>query len=264
MVDQTTIVMQLLVLAAAILGGSAEAAGGTLRIFVLYDNTAHHPDCHADWGFSCLIEGTEKTILFDTGARGEILNANARALHVDLSRIDAIVISHPHLDHSGGLLTVLRTKTGLPVLVPFGSPSSLSETARSAGASIVTLEAPAPLGRDALVTGPAGGRIPEQALVIRRSQGIVVVAGCSHPGIVSIVEKAKELTGEKVLAVLGGFHLMSHTRQQVDGIVARFRALGVQRVGACHCTGEEAIDAFRKAYGTAFIEMGAGRLVELP
>jgi 7,8-dihydropterin-6-yl-methyl-4-(beta-D-ribofuranosyl)aminobenzene 5'-phosphate synthase len=92
----------------------------------------------------------------------------------------------------------------------------------------------------------------------------VVVTGCSHPGIVSIIERARQLAGGRLLAVLGGFHLLDHTDQEVAAIVARFQELGVEKVGAAHCTGEEAIDAFRKAYGAGFIEMGAGRVVELP
>lgn len=264
MASEKTLTARLLILAAGALGGTVDVAAGPLRITVLYDNTAARPDCRADWGFSCLIEGTEKTILFDTGARGDVLAANVDVLRADLSRIDVIVISHPHQDHTGGLATVLRAKASIPVYLPFGVPSALVKTVRSAGASVVVLEGPADVGRDALVTGPVGGRIPEQSLVIRRPEGLVVVAGCSHPGIVSIVEKAKQVAGGKVLAVLGGFHLLEHSDEAIAGIVARFRELGVEKVGACHCTGEKAIDAFRKAYGAGFIEMGAGRVVELP
>lgn len=114
------------------------------------------------------------------------------------------------------------------------------------------------------MTGPVGGPVPEQSLVIRRPEGLVVVTGCSHPGIVSILERVRQVASGRLLAVLGGFHLLDHTDQAVAGIVARFQELGVERVGATHCTGEKAIEAFRKAYGTRFIEMGAGRVVELP
>jgi 7,8-dihydropterin-6-yl-methyl-4-(beta-D-ribofuranosyl)aminobenzene 5'-phosphate synthase len=211
-----------------------------------------------------LVEGMQKTILFDTGTKADVFAANVGALRVDLSRVDALVISHPHGDHTGGIPVALRANPGLPVLVPFGSPSTLTESLRSAGAAVTTVEGPADVGSDVLVTGPVGGRIPEQALVIRRPEGLVVVTGCSHPGIVAILEKARQAGGGKVLAVLGGFHLMDHSDQAVAGIVARFQELGVERVGATHCTGDKAIGAFRKAYGARFVEMGAGRVVELP
>ncbi len=264
MASTRTLTARLLILAAGALCGAPALGAGPLRITVLYDNTAHRPDCRADWGFSCLIEGTQKTILFDTGTKGDVFAANVGVLRVDLSRIDAIVISHPHGDHTGGLSVALKGRAGLPVFLPFGAPSALAESLRSAGASVVAPEGPADVGRDALVTGPVGGPVPEQALVIRRPEGLVVVTGCSHPGIVAILERARQVAGGRLLAVLGGFHLLDHTDQAVAGIVARFQELGVERVGATHCTGEKAIEAFRKAYGARFIEMGAGRVVELP
>jgi 7,8-dihydropterin-6-yl-methyl-4-(beta-D-ribofuranosyl)aminobenzene 5'-phosphate synthase len=255
---------RLLIFTAGVLCGAPAVAAGPLRITVLYDNTAARPDCGADWGFACLVEGTQKTILFDTGTKADIFASNVGVLRADLSRVDAIVISHPHGDHTGGIPVALKARPGLPVLLPFGSPSALTESVRSAGATVTAVEGPTDVGPDAFVTGPVGGRIPEQALVIKRPEGLVVVVGCSHPGIVAIVEKAKQVSSGKVLAVLGGFHLLDHSDEAVAGIVARFRELGVEKVGATHCTGERAIGAFRKAYGARFIEMGAGRVVELP
>jgi 7,8-dihydropterin-6-yl-methyl-4-(beta-D-ribofuranosyl)aminobenzene 5'-phosphate synthase len=264
MASARTLPARLLTLAAGVLCGAPVVAAGPLRITVLYDNTAARPDCRADWGFACLVEGTEKTILFDTGTKADVFAANVGALGVDLSRVDALVISHPHGDHTGGIPVALKARSGLPVFLPFGAPPTLAETLRSAGASVVVPEGPADIGRDALVTGPVGGRVPEQALIVRRHEGLVVLTGCSHPGIVAIVEKAKQVAGGKVLAVLGGFHLLEHSDEAIAGIVSRFQELGVEKVGATHCTGEKAIAAFRKVYGARFVEMGAGRVVELP
>jgi 7,8-dihydropterin-6-yl-methyl-4-(beta-D-ribofuranosyl)aminobenzene 5'-phosphate synthase len=249
--------------AAGMVSGGPAVAAAPLRITVLYDNTAHRPDCGADWGFSALIEGGQKTILFDTGTKADLFVSNAAALKVDLSRVDAIVISHPHRDHTGGLAVALRARSGIPVYLPSGAPPDLAEAVRSAGASLVTVEGPTDIAPDALVTGPVGGPIPEQSLVVKRPGGLVVVAGCSHPGTIAIVERARELAGLNLLAVLGGFHLLDHSDQEVASIVARFQELEVERVGATHCTGEKAIEAFRKAYGPRFVEMGAGRVVEL-
>lgn len=259
-----TLTAQLLILAAGVFCGTPAVGARPLRITVLYDNTAARPDCRADWGFACLIEGTQRTILFDAGTKADVFASNVGALGVDLARVDVFVLSHPHADHTGGIPVALKARAGLAAVLPFGSPSALADSLRSGGASVAAPEGPADVGPDALVTGPVGGRIPEQALVIRRPEGLVVVTGCSHPGFVAIVEKAKQLAGEKVLAVLGGFHLLEHSDEAVAGIAARFQELGVERVGATHCTGEKAIGAFRKAYGARFVEMGAGRVVELP
>jgi 7,8-dihydropterin-6-yl-methyl-4-(beta-D-ribofuranosyl)aminobenzene 5'-phosphate synthase len=260
----TTIAARGLLLAAAMLCGVPALAAGPLRITVLYDNTAARPNCRADWGFACLVEGASKTILFDTGTKADIFAANVRALRVDLSRVDLLVVSHPHGDHTGGLEVALKARPGLPVYLPFGVPPALAELLQSAGARLLALEGPAELGPDVLVTGPIGGRVPEQALVVRRPEGLVVVTGCSHPGIVPVVEKAKQMAGGKLLAVLGGFHLVNHPDEDVARIVTRFQELGVERVGATDCTGEKAIEAFRRAYGARFVEMGAGRVVEFP
>jgi 7,8-dihydropterin-6-yl-methyl-4-(beta-D-ribofuranosyl)aminobenzene 5'-phosphate synthase len=240
------------------------AAAGPLRITVLYDNTAHRPGCDADWGFACLVEGARKTILFDTGTKADVFARNVGALRVDLSRVGALVVSHPHGDHTGGLPVALKARPGLPVYLPFGAPPALAEALRKEGATVLSPEGPADVAPDALVTGPVGGPVPEQALVLDTRDGLVVITGCSHPGIVAILEKVKQLGGGRLLAVLGGFHLLEHSDEAVAGIVARFRELGVERVGATHCTGEKAIEAFRKAYGARFVEMGAGRVVELP
>jgi 7,8-dihydropterin-6-yl-methyl-4-(beta-D-ribofuranosyl)aminobenzene 5'-phosphate synthase len=251
------------IIAAAVLEATA-AGTAPLRVTVLYDNTAHRQECRADWGFSCLVAGTQKTILFDAGAKADVFSANVAVLGVDLSRVDAIVVSHPHGDHTGGLGPALKARVALPVYLPAGTPPELTERLRSAGANVLVPEGPADVGADALVTGAVGGQVPEQALVIRRPSGVVVVTGCSHPGIVPILERVKVVTRKEPLAVLGGFHLLQHTDEQIAAIVTRFRELGVESVGATHCTGDRAIEAFRKAYGPRFIELGAGRVVELP
>jgi 7,8-dihydropterin-6-yl-methyl-4-(beta-D-ribofuranosyl)aminobenzene 5'-phosphate synthase len=235
-----------------------------LRITILYDNTAHRRDCRADWGFSSLIEGAGKTVLFDAGTNPDIFVANAKALRVDLARVEAIVVSHPHQDHTGGLPAALARRPALPVYVPAGSPAALTGTLRSAGGRVVETSGPMEVGTDLVVTGPLGGPVPEQALLIKRSSDAVFVTGCAHPGIVSMVERARKMAGERPLVVLGGFHLLNHSAADIAGIVARLKALGVERVGPTHCTGEKAIDAFRRAYGTRFVEMGAGRVIELP
>jgi 7,8-dihydropterin-6-yl-methyl-4-(beta-D-ribofuranosyl)aminobenzene 5'-phosphate synthase len=257
-------VLLLLPLAAVLLAAAPALSAGPLRITVLYDNTAARPGCRADRGFACLVEGAGKTILFDTGTNAEIFRSNVRALGVDLSRVDALVISHPHGDHTGGLGVAVKARAGLPVYLPFGAPEALAAERRTAGAKVFLPEGPAEIGPDALVTGPVGGQVPEQALVVRRPGGLVVVTGCAHPGIVAMVERARQMAAGRVLAVIGGFHLLGQPPGTVAGIVARLQGLGVEKVGATHCTGEEAIQAFRKAYGTRFVEMGAGRVVEFP
>jgi 7,8-dihydropterin-6-yl-methyl-4-(beta-D-ribofuranosyl)aminobenzene 5'-phosphate synthase len=116
---------------------------------------------------------------------------------------------------------------------------------------------------DNLTTGDVGGNISEQALVIRTEEGLVVITGCAHPGIVQIIERAVELTSGPVHLVLGGFHLGNKSENEISAILADFRRLGVQKVAPCHCTGERAIAMFSAEYGQAFVQAGAGRLITL-
>ena len=112
-----------------------------------------------------------------------------------------------------------------------------------------------------LTTGEIGGNIPEQALVIRTGKGLAVITGCAHPGIVRIIERAMELTDDRVYLVVGGFHLGNKSKAEISAILADFQRLGVQKVAPCHCTGERAIAMFADEYGQAFIQVGVGTLI---
>ncbi len=231
---------------------------------VLYDNYALPGAGEADWGFAALIEGLERTILFDTGANGDILSRNLEALKIDPARIDLVVISHAHEDHTAGLAALLRKKPGLAVYVPSSFAGAALEAAvKGAGGRLVAVKGPLTLFPGAMITGELGEAIVEQALVLDTPRGSVIITGCAHPGIVPILERVKEIRTADLAAVLGGFHLLRTPPLEVAKIVTRFKDLGVGRVGASHCTGAAAIEMFRKSYGPDFIELGVGRRIEL-
>ncbi len=257
-------------LAACVLGhppADARSSPGESRsptLTVLYDNYPFQAGCDTDWGFSALIEGLDKTILFDTGTKGDILLRNLETLKIDLDRVDLIVISHGHEDHTGGLAAVLKKKPGLPVYAPasFVTPA-LEAAVQGAGGRIVAVKEPLTLFPGAMVTGELGETIREQALVLDCPRGAVVLTGCAHPGIVRMLEKAKEIRKTDLRAVLGGFHLLQTAPLDVAKIISRFKELGVRSVGASHCTGDAAIEMFRKSYGPDFVELGVGRKIDL-
>ena len=99
--------------------------------------------------------------------------------------------------------------------------------------------------------------------MIETPQGLVVITGCAHPGVVSIVRRAKELTGREVYLVLGGFHLGGTSEGKITGIVEDFQQLGVQRVAPCHCSGDVARRLFKEAYGEDFISAGVGSKLKI-
>jgi len=243
---------------------SVEAPG--LTITVLYDNYPADPACTTDWGFSCLIEGLGKTVLFDAGTREDLFLKNVGALKVDLGRVDLAVLSHFHGDHTGGLEAALRKRPGLTFYVPVdGNPGAaqISDRLVKSGGRVIPVDQPLKLDEGPSLTGTLGVAIREQALILDTSRGLVIVAGCAHPGIVGMVEKARDMTGRPIAAVLGGFHLMQTGDDEVGRMIGRFKELGVARVGATHCTGDRAIALFREAYKDRFIELGAGRVVRL-
>jgi len=113
-------------------------------------------------------------------------------------------------------------------------------------------------------TGLVPGQPPEQALVIQTATGLVVLTGCSHPGVVAMVEAARR-TNENapVRYLVGGFHMLQQNRETALANVQRLAALGVQRVAPAHCSGDLASSLFREAFGDRFETAGAGRRIVL-
>ena len=109
-----------------------------------------------------------------------------------------------------------------------------------------------------------GDQIKEQSLIIETSKGLVVVCGCSHQGISNILTRTKELSGQDIYLVFGGFHLLRHTEDEVNQIIDDFRTAGVEFCGATHCTGKNAIEQFSEAYGDHFVAMGSGKKMVIP
>ena len=238
-------------------------AHDTLRITVLYDNTRADPRLVADWGFAALIERGPRTLLLDAGADPGVFMGNLDSLGIDLRRIQAIAVSHAHGDHADGLEGLV----GRGVRVPLYVLPSFASAIRDRWGSTFTVEETS-TGQELIpgvfTTGemmdPAV-RIAEQSLVIPSDSGLVIVTGCAHQGIVSIVRRAKAMFDAPVYLVVGGFHLLDKSEAQVREIVAEFRRLGVRMVGATHCTGDEAIAAFAAEYGDDFVRVGAGRVM---
>jgi 7,8-dihydropterin-6-yl-methyl-4-(beta-D-ribofuranosyl)aminobenzene 5'-phosphate synthase len=238
-------------------------AARPLKITVLYDNYVFAEGTQADWGFACLIEGTEKTILFDTGDEPEVLMHNMAQLKVNLQQVDLIAISHHHGDHTGGLLKVLEKRTNVDVFMPYSFPHSFVRKVEGAGARVVPVKEPRKLCKNVFLTGEMGDEIKEQSLILDTPKGLVIVTGCAHQGIVNILKKAKEILHKNIFLVFGGFHLIRHSPAQVEEIIREFKKLGVEKCGATHCTGDKAIRIFREAYGKNYVRIGTGRVLQI-
>ena len=193
-----------------------------VTLTILYDNNEHDQRLETAWGFSCLVQGPEKTILFDTGGDAAMLLRTMRALGIDPALVEAIVISHVHSDHVGGLAGFLEENPHVTVYLPQSFPENIKEMVREAGARLVAVSGPTEICRHVHSTGELGSAIREQSLMIETARGVVVITGCAHPGVVGIVQHARELVGKEIYLVLGGFHLSGATEANIAGIVEGF------------------------------------------
>lgn len=203
-----------------------------VKITIVYDNEKIRNDLKTDWGFSSFIETKETNLLFDTGANGDILLYNMEKLNIDPKDIDAVFLSHNHWDHIGGLDRLLKVRPELTVYKP-GFSSKPKEFLPN------------------LITTGMLGRwsIKEQSLICVTKKGLVVIGGCSHPGLENILDVAK--TKGKIYAVLGGFHGFN-----------KFEALkNIPLILPCHCTRYK--QKIAELYPTTCSKCGAGKILEI-
>ena len=128
---------------------------------------------------------------------------------------------------------------------------------------MIRISQPTELCGGATSTGEMVGRtgIKEQSLLLSTDCGVAVVTGCAHPGILSTVERAEEITNREVLVIIGGFHLFRESDASIRRIVSRLQELDVQWVVPCHCSGDSAIQRFAEVYGDAFLRCCAGAVI---
>jgi len=281
----------------------AIAAPSGNQITILYDAFGKKlPNLKKDWGYSALIEYGGKKILFDTGNNAPLFQGNVEALGVSLKDLDFVVLSHRHGDHTSGLSYVLSLNPSVPVYTPYEA-SQFGTTIPPAIVAAVnrhiptlptemhyfdgehqeprpsgspwptahfiqidkTLEVAPGIFLMSLVSDAAGTKeMHEVSLAVRTSAGLVLVVGCSHPGIERIVEAASRLDGH-IYAVFGGFHLLSAPDAEVSRIAHSLHdSWKVERMAPGHCTGLPAFYALRELYGEKYIYAGLGSVVSLP
>jgi 7,8-dihydropterin-6-yl-methyl-4-(beta-D-ribofuranosyl)aminobenzene 5'-phosphate synthase len=234
-----------------------------LALTIVYDNNEYDRALETRWGFSCYIKGAEKTVLFDVGGDGSVLMGNMEKLAIDPRTVDAVVLSHVHHDHIGGLSRFLNHHSSVTVYMPRSLPQSVKDTVRLAGAHLVEVHGPMKICKDIYSTGELGGFIKEQSLIVRTSKGLIVITGCAHPGIADIVERAKEILKSEIYLVLGGFHLCWMNISQVNKVIKGVKKAGCKKVGPCHCSGDLARKQFEKVYGDDFIRIGVGKTITI-
>lgn len=232
-------------------------------ISVLYDNYEGRDGLRTAWGFSCLVEGLDQTVLFDTGGDGEILLHNMRVMEVAPARIDVLVLSHAHWDHTGGLAAFLENNPEVTVYMPDSFPTELKEAVRECGAALRETNRPRGICPGISTTRVLGGPIPEQGLCVDGAEGGILITGCAHPGITQMAEAAKNICETGVDTVMGGFHLKDEWNTEINRIVAELKDLGVSRIGPCHCSGDAARQKMASSFGEGYLEVSLGTRLEL-
>jgi len=246
-------------------GAAAQSGGASTAdvvITVLADEIAVNSSLRTDLGFSCLVQVDGKSVLFDTGSDGPTLLANADTLHTDLSALGAVVVSHPHTDHTAGLSYLLTSRVShIPVYVGRKYFAAFAGLITSWKCTPVAVTDTMPILPGIHSSGELPGSTFEQALVIDTQKGLVIITGCAHPGIINIIARIKERFRREVYLVLGGLHLLEASESEVQEVVRQFRILRVRKCAPTHCTGGAAVAIFRREYGPDFIPVGTGSVI---
>jgi len=230
----------------------------TIQITVVCDNYEQVAGLETSWGFACVIDTPQKSILFDTSGDGAVLLNNMEKLDISPQDIDVVVVSHDHWDHTGGLRVFLGSNSQLPVYVVTAFSRGTKQLIEAAGGQLVEVSQPQEIAPGVFSTGQVPGAPPEQALVVQTDEGLVVVTGCAHPGVVNMVNAAMKVCEGNVHLVMGGFHMAQSSAHQIHTVIDQLRELGVQKAAPCHCSGGQTRQLFAEELGQDFVKVGIG------
>ncbi len=216
-----------------------------MKLTIVYDNEVAKKGIglKSDWGFACLIQTNKDTILFDTGAKGEILLNNMEKLNINPKDINKIVISHEHWDHNGGLKSVINFIDNAEVY-------QLSKDDLGGKIKLVDTKESTMVSSGVYTIGMLAGKpVDEHSLVLKSQEGWYVLAGCSHPSVDKILEASRKI-GD-VVGIIGGFHGFDN-----------FSILdNLKFICPCHCTKYK--KEIRKKFSKTSCECGVGKTIEI-
>ena len=238
----------------------------SVRITTIVDNDVWKEGLASSWGLSLFVESfsddEKHSVLMDTSGSFKTFFNNALKLGLNLSVIEAVLISHWHGDHCGALSQVLSLlKPQTPVYLPSENSFGIKDI-RAADGLPVICHKPIEFIGGMMSTGEVPGGLSEHSLLINVKGGSVVLTGCSHPGLVNILKRAQKVSGtEKMHAVIGGFHISSINEGLKMGEF--LRKLNVRLTSPCHCTSDDAKQAIAKTLGRRYVKNGSGKIISI-
>ncbi len=241
----------------------------------------------AEHGLAFYIEAADRRILFDTGQNLVIAN-NAEVLGIDLVRIDTVVLSHGHYDHTSGIKTLLKCNTGFTL---YAHPDVFDAKLREKGddykyigipvdrkeleqkgikiqldrdpvsiAPGITTTGEIPLDNDFEKVGsifylkkgedyPADTMVDDRAMILDTDQGVVVLLGCTHRGVINTLDHVTQISGRNTIhAIMGGLHLGNASGEKLATVIEHLHAFGLEKIGVGHCTGYKAFAALASEF----------------
>ena len=242
----------------------ALAAKPELEILVLFDNTSAREDLRRSWGFSALIDFRGRRVLFDAGSDPILLLEHLDKMQIDPKSIEHAVISHQHGDHLRGVYWVFEKNPKMTVHFLDNFPEEAFRRAKAVGMKPRRVKGPFEVVPGIYSTGIVDGQPPEQSLLIETSQGLVMLVGCSHPGVVKLVETAQsQRKQDSIHLLLGGFHMLRKQPDEIKAAITKLQELNVKTAMPAHCSGDLATELFQVAYGDQFNKAGVGRKIVL-
>jgi 7,8-dihydropterin-6-yl-methyl-4-(beta-D-ribofuranosyl)aminobenzene 5'-phosphate synthase len=276
---------------------STTTAQSDKRVTIIYDAFGPPSALKMDWGFAALIEYGGRRILFDTGNNAKTFEHNVKELAIDLTKLDAVILSHRHGDHTAGLNHLLKVNPSVTIYAPmegaqFNSKLPLVFLKREPGLppSMTYYRGKEP---ENLTTGSpweanfeivperkeifpgffvlstrsdkAGTRdMNELSLAIKTPEGLAVIVGCSHPGVEKILESAAKIDPQ-LYTVTGGFHLVVSPPEEVQRVATLLdETLKIKRVAPGHCTSELGFKVLMERFKDRFDQAGVGQVLKLP
>ena len=217
------------------------------------------------WGVSFLIG---EDVIFDTfGDPGVLLN-NIHRFNIDITKIRHIVISHDDWDHISGLWYLIHDRKDITVYACPGFKEDIKSRIRSFGVQLVEAAGSIIIKEDIYSTGQLcseseGRLIYEQSLTIKTAKGLLIITGCAHPGIISIVDNIRKKFNENIYFVIGGLHLKDMPIARIEDVISRLKPSGIKKIAPLHCTGEIAQRLLKEAYGDNYLSLRIGETLEL-